>query len=289
MNTKLKVGYLLSYDYTYIFTSLKEVYKHADEIVICYDINKKTWSGNTFVIPEEVFHKIKMFDIDNKIKFYGDNFYVPDSPPLDSETRQRNMLAKFMGEGGWHMQIDTDEYPYDFEKLKDFLNRHQFLLKRPTKTPVTFRVKLIVLFKKDNDGFFVITPFDELCYSVTNVPEYEKARSAKKSKLYDLDYYVIHQSWARESEEIQQKIKNWGHKNDFDVDQFYKLWDQLDINNYKSFIDFHPLPDCSWEKLDFIKADSVEDLIELISIKHPQKRIDIPFNKKIKLYLKSVL
>jgi hypothetical protein len=33
---------------------------------------------------------------------------------MECDTRERNMLAKYMGEGGWHVQIDADEYFADF-------------------------------------------------------------------------------------------------------------------------------------------------------------------------------
>lgn len=49
--------------------------------------------------------------------FYKDDFYVTGFSPMELETRQRNLIGEFMGKGGWHLTIDTYEYPYDFEKL----------------------------------------------------------------------------------------------------------------------------------------------------------------------------
>jgi len=290
MDTRIKIGYLLSYDYRYILTSLKEVYEHADIIVISYDIDLKTWTGNSFELPEQIFVEIKLLDVDNKIQFYSDSFYVPNNPPLESETRQRNMLAKYLGTGGWHIQVDSDEYLYNFSKLSTFLRKNNHLLKNPSRTPITFRVKLIVLFKKTSEGFYVINPYNELCNLITNSPNYSKARATLNQKVYTLDYYVIHQSWARDSEEIQQKIGNWGHVNDFDTKLFYESWNNLNSENYKGYLDFHPLPDCSWLKLDYIKAKNIDEFILSMNHTVPQPTLKLPISlfKRSKLYLKSL-
>ncbi|MGJ1412121.1 hypothetical protein ACR78Z_20835 [Sphingobacterium thalpophilum] len=287
----IKVGYLLSYDYQYIITSLRQVYKEADSISISYDANKRTWTGNTFELPDSIFEEIKQLDRDNKIKFFAENFYLEGQAPLELETRQRNMLAHFMGEGGWHIQLDSDEYPYDFKKLTDFLRRFKFLLRVPSRTPVTFKIKLIVLFKKSSEGFFVISPYSELCNLVTNSPIYSKARAIANTKEYTLNYFVIHQSWARGKTEIQQKISNWGHVNDFDTMEFYREWDRLSTENYNSYRDFHPLPACSWGKLEFIAAKDIDHLIASISNDLPQESLKFPISsfKKASLYLKSLL
>ena len=156
-----------------------------------------------------------------------------------------------MGSGGWHIQIDSDEYAYNFKLLSQFLRKNQFLTKNPKKKPINFLVKLIVLFKQNKDVFYVIEPFNESRFLVTNNPVYEKARKPEVGKSLQLDYYLIHQSWAITATEIEQKIKNWGHKNDFNVQEFYEKWRDLDENNYKKYIDFHPLPGSFWGKLDF--------------------------------------
>ena len=101
---------------------------------------------------------------------------------------------------------------------------------------------------------------------------------------------MIHQSWARSSNEIEQKINNWGHKNDFDVQEFYKKWKDLDENNYKNYIDFHPLPGSFWGKLEFFEARNIQDFIEKFEQKNPQKKLylNLSFTKRIKLYIKSL-
>lgn len=283
----IKVGYLVSYDYEYIFNSLKETYAHSDLIVLSYDKNFQTWSGNTFVIPDSFFEEIKKIDVDNKISFHKDAFYVENLDGMASETRQRNMLGEFMGKGGWHIQIDSDEYPYDFKKLTDFLHSNKFLLRNAHKNPVNFLAKWVVLFKKDENGIYIIKPFEETCYLVTNYPKYSYARRTI-GRDFVLNYYTIHQSWARSEDEIYTKLTNWGHKNDFDTMLFFENWKNLNKNNYQEFENFHPLTGEAWKKLEYQEAKSIDEFTQIYKEKLPQNEIKLKFTKRAKLFLKSI-
>ncbi|RNA63646.1 hypothetical protein D1631_17860 [Chryseobacterium nematophagum] len=286
----IKTGYLLSYDYKFIFNSLKQTYDSTDEIFICYDKDGKTWAGNDFEIPETIFSDIRKLDHQKKITFYADTFYIPGKSTMDLETRQRNMLAEKMGKGGWHIQIDSDEYPINFKKLEVFLRKQKYLLKNTKKTPVNFFVNFVTLFKQTEDGFFVISPYTESCFLITNVPHYSHARYPHNSYSLKLDFNNIHQSWAREGHEILQKINNWGHNNDFDTSEFYKTWESLSSENYTQFKDFHPIYPKDWKELQFIPAKNIEEFIINFEKNYPQQDIQIPlpFKKRLKLYLKSL-
>lgn len=291
MKEIIKVGYLLSYDYQYIFTSIELIYDFVDKIVICYDKDGKTWAGNNIKIPNEVFEKIKSIDYKNKIFLYSDSFYIEGLPPIELETRQRNMLAKQMGEGGWHIQLDCDEYPINFDKLSIFLRKYQYLLKNPSKTPVNFLVNWVTLFKQNEYAFFVVTPYTEKCCLITNVPDYLLARRPKNDFFIPLDFNLIHQSWARDREEIIQKITNWGHKDDFDTQNFFKKWESLNLDNYTKYKNFHPLSPDEWKSIKFIKAININEFIEVFQKENTQKNIkmNLKWTKKLKLYLRCWL
>lgn len=115
MNNKqnIKVGYLVSYDYQLMEYSLPTVYQCSDQIYLAIDKNRKTWRGNTYELPNTFFEWIKGVDKENKIHIYEDSFYFSNISPMELETRERNLLANFMGSGGWHIQIDVDEYFLD--------------------------------------------------------------------------------------------------------------------------------------------------------------------------------
>lgn len=258
MDAKIKIGYLISYDYGYLMTSLEAVYKYADEIVLCYDQNFQTWSGNTFVIPETFFESIRKFDKKNKIKFYTDNFYIPENidNPMLSDTAQRNKLGAFMGAGGWHIQLDVDEYMYDLKKMILFLKKSSFLLEDPENKPFSLVARWLVLYQKDKNGFYVINPIDEYFYLATNNPIYIRARQTAWTCI-DTNQIVVHQSWARDADEINQKLNNWSHKNDFDGNKYFQTWSNLNINNYKNLIDFHPVEPKVWNSLIYYKFKNI--------------------------------
>lgn len=289
MKEIIKVGYLLSYDYEYIFTSLKQVYEYADKIIISYDINGKTWAGNDFHIPAKVFDQLKALDKDSKITLYGDNFFVPGKKTMELETRQRTMMAEKMGKGGWHLQIDSDEYVVDFEKLSAFLRKRKNYLNNPEKTPLNFYVRFVTLFKQDEDGYFIIDSFSEPCFMVTNVPSYEIARYPRNHRFLLLNIYCIHQSWARTKDEIKQKITNWGHNEDFDSEQFISKWNDLNKENYTGpqYRNFHPLVAETWKGLIYFEAKTIDEFIDKFSAKFPTPSQVLPklsLKKKLKLY-----
>lgn len=240
------------------------------------------------LFPTLFFDKIRAMDNQNKIEFYSDIFYIEGEQPLNLDTRQRNMLAQKMGTGGWHIQIDSDEYPIDFKQLSLFLRKHHYLLSNPKKTPINFFANLIVLFKNDTEGFFVVKPYKEKVCFVTNNPQYEKVRTPKKGINIMLEHYIIHQTWARSEQEILHKFQNWGHKDDFNTQAYFDLWKNLNSTNYTSYKNFHPLTPEDWQELQYIKANDIDNLIEKINI-HKTITLPLKWTKKLKLFIKSWL
>ena len=80
----IKVSYLVSYDYYMLLTSVKQLYDYVDKILIAIDSERKTWSGNTFEIPNSFFEEVEAFDKNSKIQFYFDKFYIQGLSPMVS-------------------------------------------------------------------------------------------------------------------------------------------------------------------------------------------------------------
>lgn len=256
MNTtpQIKVGLLVSYDYIYIKDSLPRIYPYADTISLAIDKDRKTWSGESFEIEDSFFDWIKEFDKDNKIRIYEDSFYVPTLSTIECDTRERNMLAQFMGEGGWHLQIDSDEYFLNFEKFVDYLRT----LDISKETQVFAR--WITMYKKiGNDYFFINT--NEVFPVASNKPSYICARMSKSDNNIYTDFKALHQSWARSDEEIKLKIRNWGHNTDFDVEAYYLFWKAINRQTYKYARSFHPLDSWLWPSLEYFEVQSIEELV----------------------------
>lgn len=290
----IKVGYLVSYDYELLLTSISQLYNHVDKIILAIDENRKTWSNNRFEIPDSFFDELNNFDIKNKIEFYYDNFYIPELSPIECETRERNMLLKKMGRG-WLMQLDVDEYVYNFEEIAAYLNKYWFLTIFPKLTPVVFSGKLVTLFRQLSDGYLYVE--NNECFSfITNQSNYTFTRNNYTVRNQYSNINVIHQSWARTEEEIQLKIKNWGHRDDFDTQKYFEFWKGLDKNNYKKNKNIHPIVPELWNELFFLESSSIDDFIEKYASENCQKLIYIDpkmmfkalFNKLVKQWKRFI-
>ena len=283
----IKVGYLVSYDYGLLLTSIKQLYNHVGRIYLAIDKELKTWSGNDFELPQTFFDELKAFDSKNKIEYYFDSFYVSDFSPSMCETRERNMLANQMGKG-WLIQLDVDEYVYDFEKLASYLRKYWYLTLFPKKTPIVFRGKLITLFKKLPDGFLYIENNEKFPF-VTNIPEYTGTRFNNSVKNHFININVVHQSWARTDDEIQTKIKNWGHRDDINTQHYFEFWKNISSSNYMNYNNIHPIEPEVWNKLHFLPSKSIDEFINKYSIINEQILINLSKMKMFKTMVKKMI
>ncbi|MEJ2882486.1 hypothetical protein [Pedobacter sp. GR22-6] len=245
----IKVGFLISYDYEFIKISLPRVYSEVEEIYFAVDVNGLTWSGEPIVIADEFWDWVNEFDIEKKIRIYRDHFYVDGLTPMECDTRERNLLGKQMGEADWYVQIDSDEYFDDFpafaQKLREF---------KPSG-PVTIGCKIITLFKHVAKGYLFVAGSREVLDFATNNPIYDIARNnTSGNEQIEWEDLVLHQSWARTPEEIYLKLHNWSHKDDFNVESFFKLWNAIDEHNFHVVQNFHPLAPGIWPSLKYVEG-----------------------------------
>ncbi|MCS6821308.1 MAG: hypothetical protein NZ551_05495 [Microscillaceae bacterium] len=254
----IKVGFLVSYDWHLLNNALPLVYPYADVIYLALDKKRLTWSGNPFEFDEEAFQAmVKQINTEKKIQLYEDNFYVEGLKPMQCEVRERNLLAKAMGEGGWHIQLDADEY---FIHFADFV---KYLHKIPlNQKEINISVAWINLFKKTNQGYlYVITAQPDLIQIATNRPYYEHGR---KNGYFNhtAPFYMIHDTWARSEAEIWQKISNWGHRTDFDTKTYFEFWKSVNETNYHNFKNFHPLRPEAWQSLGYCQGKNIHEFIQ---------------------------
>ena len=269
----INIGFLVSYDFEYIFNALPLVYADADKIVLAIDKNRKTWSGNQIKIPVHFFERIKKLDSRRIIEFYEADFYVPELTAMECETRERTMLSKKLG-SGWKIQLDSDEYIYDFHVLASFLRKYGILAYLGFVLPINFKGVLITLFRKTENGFLYIENNETFPF-VTNKKIYTKARNTNNTVFINLTIKTIHQSWARDKKEIEDKVSNWGHINDFDGMEFINLWGSINETNCDKLTDFHPIAPQAWKKLNYFEAKDINEFLTKYKINNPQKT---PFN-----------
>ncbi|MEZ0184319.1 hypothetical protein AB9T89_18900 [Flavobacterium oncorhynchi] len=264
----ISVSYLVSYDYDLLLTSIKQLYDDVDKIVLAIDNESKTWSGNIFKISDSFFEEVKLFDKKDKIQFYFDQFYLPDLTPTECESRERNMVLKKLGKG-WKIQLDVDEYIYDFKKIAKYLKKYWYLNLFPKLTPICFQGKLITLFRELPEGYLYIDNEEKFPF-ITNQTINTHTRGNNKIKNHFSNIKVIHQSWARSEEQIHSKIKNWGHRDDFETEKYFQFWKHLDISNYKEFQNIHPIAPEVWNLLKFMPSNSIDDFIAKFEINNGQ-------------------
>jgi hypothetical protein len=262
----IKVGYLVSYDWKLLEHSIPRIYSEADTITLALDKNRKTWAGNLFEFDEAGFHKlITRLDTQKKITLYQDNFFDSSLSTMQNEVRERTMLANQMGKGGWHIQLDADEYLLDFSAFVQGLKRIDTYPNPETiKKPVNVTGNWITIIKKVPSGYLYIKPDTtnlELCVLATQVPCYQHGRGNGYFNIKS-NLFIVHESRSRSDEEFYFKLKNWGHNQDFNTDSYFAIWKAIDEHNYKYIKDFNPTGKGVWPEIAFAPAKNIDELIE---------------------------
>lgn len=191
---KIHVGILISYDYQYAPTCIRQIYNHADRITLAIDVNRRTWNGEKYAMSEDFLKGIKASDPERKIHIYEDDFSIPGLSAMENDTRERNMLAERMGsaEDQWHIQVDSDEYFVDFGAFVSFLHA----IEKKVHKPLSVWVEWVTLLKKDPDGFLYVDNASrkEMAVVATNDPHYTAARLNTSLKITNL--YCNHRASA---------------------------------------------------------------------------------------------
>jgi len=282
MQEQIKVGFCIAYDWYLLEHSLPLVYDAAD--IICLSLDKKriSWSGKKYDFDEVGFNDlIKRIDTQHKVQVLEADFSLSSLSPMQNEVRQRNRMAEFMGKGGWHIQLDCDEY---FIHFSDFVKYLRELPQR--KYSYNVCCPLITLFKQVEEGFLYVVPNQkeklEYIQIATLTPNYKYGRRNGDFNVYT-NFLIMHQSWARTEKEIRQKIKNWGHNKDFDQSDFFSRWIGLNGSNYHRLKNFHPMVPDAWSQLKLNKSHSIITLLTTFVKK------DFPSYPTWQLFIKNSL
>jgi hypothetical protein len=263
---KIHVGFLLSYDYEKLKKSIPPVYEEADRIFIAMDKDQRTWSGEVFDINPVFFEWLKAFDVDRKIEIYKDDFYDSNLKAIENDNRERHMLSLKMGIGNWLIQVDSDEYFLNFKKFIKDLRQYDSYLENPKTKNIQIAAYLINLYKHVDGGIlFVKEPTRGIM--ATNYPNYRVARNTRKRIVYTQNL-LLHESIARDEDELVLKLDNWGHNIDIkDKDAFLNKWRTTNKSNYKEREDFFYIEPEKWKHLEFCEGQTVEAISRNINLK----------------------
>lgn len=282
MNQIIKVGFCVAYDWSLLQNSLPLIYEHSDRICISLDKDRISWTGNSFEFDEVGFKNlIQSIDVDKKIEIYEDDFHLPELGPMKNEVRQREMMAEFLGKNdGWQLQLDSDEYFLNFKGFVSYLKKLQ------PKRLTNVCCPLIILYKRIDEGFLVVDPSEfkkiEFIQIASKTPHFEHGRRNGYFNHYT-DFCILHQSWARTKEEVWQKLNNWGHRYDADIQEYFDLWNKANINNYREYINFNQVAPEAWPRLALLPLKSTQTVVDLI-----KNNIQLPIKiKKVNLLLEN--
>lgn len=254
---KIHVGFLLSYDYEKLKLSIPPVYNAADKIFIAEDINKTTWTGNKFIVEDSFYTWLKEIDVANKIEFYRDNFYVPELTGIQNDTRERHMLSKRMGIGNWLVQVDSDEYFLDFGDFVKQLRKYDSYLDNPEKNPIQVSGFHVDIYKYVEEGLLYVKDTCKVLVA-TNYPNYKLARQSRERVIY-VNSLIFHESLARTEEELEFKLKNWGHSHELN-NEFMTKWKKANKENYNEIKDVFYLNPKQWSSIGYINTKNIEEL-----------------------------
>lgn len=255
---EIKVGILMAYDFTHIQTLLPTIYNFTDKITIGIDKQRLTWSGEHFTLDSSILDWISKFDTKNIITIIEEEFFIAGLSPMECENRARDFLTESLGVGGWHIQLDLDEYFVDFPGAIDYLYRLDHSIK------YTIKAYLNTIFKKLDHGFLMISQPYEAFPFATNNPSKGCGRKWPNEDTIQSPFIVIHNSWGRTPHEIWEKIHNWGHSRDFQTEQYFRFWESISLDNYRYIHNFHPLYPL-WSGLEYIEIENIEKLIDQLN------------------------
>ncbi|VXC12940.1 conserved hypothetical protein [Flavobacterium sp. 9AF] len=254
---KIQVGFLVSYDYELLKNAIPPVYDASDTIFLAIDKSRKTWNGSDIHIDASFFEWVKEFDIKNKIQIYEDNFFVEGLSTMECEIRERKLLADQMGIGNWLIQLDADEYFFDFKKFTTQLQSYNHFL--TSKKHVQICCFKINLYKNVNSGVLYVDLFDKFMVA-TNIPNYKIGRHGKCRSIY-VDAIALHDCLSREREDLIKKLDNWGHNEEIDKESFMQKWDAVNETNYQDFEGFFYLDPMDWKTLKFMNGNSLDEVL----------------------------
>lgn len=235
----------IAYDYAYSYRSLEAVYDIADEVILGIDDQRLSWSAKPYAFDKEAFLKeIARIDRRGIVRIVEADFHS-DPHPMQNDVRERRILSTHCKRGNWIIQIDSDEIAMNAREFKAWL---------PKADPnADVQARWITVFKTFGDQCLVANEPNAFTSVGTLVPGiYQNARVTGQPRL-NSNLILLHYSWGRTREQLEQKLTNWSHSRDFDVSKFLSLWDSVTLDNYSRYRDFHPLYPPLWKSLTLMK------------------------------------
>jgi hypothetical protein len=257
---------LISYDAHYLPNSLPKYYNYVDEIILGLDESRISWSGNEFSFDEGgLWEALKKIDVDNKISVVEGNFHK-SANAMENDTNERNFLKEHCTKD-WILSIDADE---DLLNAKNFFNVYCPIASNYAKK-VDFCMTWATPYKMIDDTVLVIANEDDSPFLGENqsVLSHKDATftyarwtnlSAAGANRIQAPLTAIHWSLCRPRDELYRKVHNSSHSDLAPTDPFFKIWDQVTLDNYHELRNFKTsgLGGAQWPKLFAVPKNQLE-------------------------------
>ena len=198
---------------------------------------------------------IESRDTVHKIKVLRANFHNL-ARPIDNDTAERNFLSTQCKPGNWIIQIDADELMLNPLEFQSFMVENEEVL-----DGCAIKANWITVFKAFSGTKFLVidnnSPTAEKIFVGTKLSNsYTMCRDTNEMAI-QTPLRLLHASWGRTREELDQKLNNWGHSKDFNTNAFLEMWDKVTLENYQLFTNLHPLHGPHWPKLKIVEMDHI--------------------------------
>jgi hypothetical protein len=233
---------LLAYDYRYAFHAVGSYYDLADEIILGLDADRISWNKQPFHIDmAELQAFIDSIDTSGKIRIVEGDFHSADHP-MTNDSNERSMLSEAAAPGNWVVQIDADEMLLNGPDFKAWLLQND-----PRQHNVYGR--WFSVFKVFGNEILIVDPPTEIVPVATMLRgRYTAARATAQEGVMS-PLHLLHFSWGRSAGQLRQKLENWGHARDFDVEKYFEFWRSVTLENFGQARNFHPLKGVTWQSL----------------------------------------
>jgi hypothetical protein len=116
-------AYVLAGDPAFLASSVTSYYDAVDRIVVLYDRDHLSWSGQPLRIAE-CLAELRHVDPNGKIDPHLGSFARPDLPPIEGETLERREAVALASQGAdWVLQLDSDEVVPDLAAFIEMVVR----------------------------------------------------------------------------------------------------------------------------------------------------------------------
>jgi hypothetical protein len=225
----------------WIMKNIENAFPHVDKIYIAYSEKPWGYNPNARNIYKNSFNLniIKQSKFINKISIIEGDWLT--------EEAQRNACVNKANEDGmdYLMIHDADEFYFhdDFEKIKNFIfNQPSYDIYTCGWISFWKTFKYITVANLSNK----MVGHPQIVINLKKGVKFERKRKPTGSQIINIPNIICyHASYVLTDNELKEKLKTWGHHNDFNIDIWY---DNIWLKWTPEMLNLHPVYPTAWYK-----------------------------------------